>query len=830
MLGLSYHPDFKKELFYMMQHYLKTTCTKLFIMTFISSSLVWSMSEPIIIDSLETQEPENASTSTLFRGPENKAFSNVRVYNTTHTKDLYVEDDAVIGGTLKVKGSIVGAGNVNGPSSSTTNALSRFADNTGTLLKNSTVLISDAGNVTGVATLTANTVTAPILNGTANNTLFVGGQSAANVTAATVVVLTATSDDIPDTIVLRDNVGNFVTTMITLTSEPTNATDATNKRYVDQTAGSGIVEKTPARAMSTANAAITGLYTLDDVVLAEDNRVLLTGQTNPIKNGLWLAHAGAWTRPTDFGNPPTAAGTAYVLTTSGTIYAGSGWICITPDAIIDTNPLSFVQFSSPGSVTGANVGVGTGTIFKNKTGNLINFKSLIAGDNISITNNISGDDITITASALSQNIPNTLVLRDSSGNFSAGTITAALIGTASANVLRSGDTMTGSLTVPASLSTNPSLKFVGSTNTGLSAETPNKLSFSTNGASRMSIDAVGTVTINQFIGSAGVVHNDTAGALSSSLILNADISASANISDTKLATISTPGKVLDSATTATSLNRPNTIVRRDSSGNFSANVITAASIIGAAADNVLRAGDSMTGTFTVIQGSAAQPSLQFVGSSHTGLSAQTPNTLVLSTNGIERMSINATGTVTIPGKLVLAPGSIAQPSLQFTNGTNTGISSPTPDRISFDVNGIERMHIDATSITMIGGAVVFGNVMSITATQTVSLVGGSTPVTINNGISTLVVSYTGPTTISTLTLPSSPIPGQLVTIKAIRLDVGNLDISAYIPAFDPASEAITQLSPNASLAGSQGGASVTYIYLTTAMGAPSDRWYRYGRG
>jgi len=43
------------------------------------------------------------------------------------------------------------------------------------------------------------------------------------------------------------------------------------------------------------------------------------------------------------------------------------------------------------------------------------------------------------------NTPNTLVKRDTSGNFSAGTITANLIGAASANVLKSGDTMSGDL-------------------------------------------------------------------------------------------------------------------------------------------------------------------------------------------------------------------------------------------------------------------------------------------------------------------------------------------------------------------------------------------------
>jgi hypothetical protein len=47
----------------------------------------------------------------------------------------------------------------------------------------------------------------------------------------------------------------------------------------------------------------------------------------------------------------------------------------------------------------------------------------------------------------STNVVSTAVLRDSSGNFSAGTITASLTGAASLNVLKAGDAMTGSLTI-----------------------------------------------------------------------------------------------------------------------------------------------------------------------------------------------------------------------------------------------------------------------------------------------------------------------------------------------------------------------------------------------
>src|SRR5207237_2867334 len=120
------------------------------------------------------------------------------------------------------------------------------------------------------------------------------------------------------------------------------------------------------------------------------------------------------------------------------------------------------------------------------------------------------------------------------------------------------------------------------------------LSFDTNGAERMNISPTGTVTIGG-LNSAGLVHTDSSGVLSTSLLVNADVSGSAAIADTKLATISTAGKVANSATTATNANTASAIVARDGSGNFSAGTITA-NLTGSASLNVLKAGDTMTGT------------------------------------------------------------------------------------------------------------------------------------------------------------------------------------------------------------------------------------------
>ena len=66
--------------------------------------------------------------------------------------------------------------------------------------------------------------------------------------------------------------------------------------------------------------------------------------------------------------------------------------------------------------------------------------------------------------------------------------------------------------------------------------------------------------------------------LPSSTVTNDMLAGS--IADSKLSTISTAGKVSNSATTATSANTASAIVARDASNNFSAGTITATGVVG----------------------------------------------------------------------------------------------------------------------------------------------------------------------------------------------------------------------------------------------------------
>ena len=76
-----------------------------------------------------------------------------------------------------------------------------------------------------------------------------------------------------------------------------------------------------------------------------------------------------------------------------------------------------------------------------------------------------------------------------------------------------------------------------------------------------------------FNGSQNITISGTT--IGSGVIDNDNISSSAAIADTKLDTISTAGKVNNSATSAVSTNTASAIVLRDASGNFSAGTITA---------------------------------------------------------------------------------------------------------------------------------------------------------------------------------------------------------------------------------------------------------------
>lgn len=97
------------------------------------------------------------------------------------------------------------------------------------------------------------------------------------------------------------------------------------------------------KAVSTANLALSGLQTVDGVVLAAGDRVLLAGQADARENGVYSASAGAWSRATP---EDTAAGLKDGATWFSASGAGSYWR-LSGNATPGTSSIAISQLSFP---------------------------------------------------------------------------------------------------------------------------------------------------------------------------------------------------------------------------------------------------------------------------------------------------------------------------------------------------------------------------------------------------------------------------------------------------------------------------------------------------
>lgn len=332
----------------------------------------------------------------------------------------------------------IGAGgDVTGDDASYNQAIARFNGTTGKAIRNSDVYISDNNDLTNVNqfqlrgtlagrmtmqaadyTLIDYTVTMPNAQGAASTFLRNDGTGALSwVTAGNVVGPASATNHVVATFdgttgkllkgvpVAMDSAGAItgVTTMtvsntVTGIVAPVNASDAANKNYVD-TAIAGLKWKGPVTAASIVNlAAISGLLTVDGVVLVAGNRVLLTAQTNGVQNGVYVVASGAWARSSDLAAGSSANGVS-VFVTSGTTQVGNAYTCINTTAffayagapvgdIVGTDALVFNIFAfnpSGGNVTGpASATSNAVTRFDSTTGKLVKNSAVTISDTADI--------------------------------------------------------------------------------------------------------------------------------------------------------------------------------------------------------------------------------------------------------------------------------------------------------------------------------------------------------------------------------------------------------------------------------------------------------------
>jgi hypothetical protein len=113
-----------------------------------------------------------------------------------------------------------------------------------------------------------------------------------------------------------------------------------------------------------------------------------------------------------------------------------------------------------------------------------------------------------------------------------------------------------------------------------------------------------------------------------------------------------------------------------------------------------------------LPGGLSSCALKFVGDPNTGIFSPGSDQIGLVTGGVSRLLIDSSGSVTIPGNVLVGgtvsgaitfdDGSAAVPAIRFTNDPNTGIYRPGTDQVAISTNGTGRLFVDASGNVGIG--------------------------------------------------------------------------------------------------------------------------------
>ncbi|MEM4247840.1 MAG: hypothetical protein QXH80_01115, partial [Candidatus Nanoarchaeia archaeon] len=311
----------------------------------------------------------------------------------------------------------------------------------------------------------------------------------------------------------------------------TSDNQAVRKAYVDNLVN-GLSWKDAVRAATTANITLSGEQTIDGVALTAGDRVLVKNQTTASQNGIYVVATGAWSRAQDMDESAEVKAAAMYVT-DGTTQSGTAWVCNnTGDVIIGTTNISFVQFSGTGTYTAGNGLTLTGNEFA--VGTTANCGITANPDDIQV----NVDDSTIEINS------NALRIKDlgvTTAKINTGAVTTAKI---------QDDAVTTSKIIDDAI-TNAKMAD-NSVNTAEivdNAITNAKMADNSVNTAEIVNNAVTTDKINNSAVTTDKINDSavTSAKIADGTIVNDDISATAAITDNKLAQLTTANKVAGSA-------------------------------------------------------------------------------------------------------------------------------------------------------------------------------------------------------------------------------------------------------------------------------------------
>jgi hypothetical protein len=586
----------------------------------------------------------------------NLAFS---ISNTAVTAAQYGNDGAVGQFTVNAQGQITNAANVSiNASSISVGTLANGRTTAASANGASTIVLRDSNGDFAANTITATTSNATTFNGTTGAFTNVSGNgvaltaiNASNVTSGTLANARTTASDAngASTIVSRDANGSFGANIVT-------ATFSGNGASISAINASNISSGTIANARTTAsssNGASTivqrdsgGNFSANTVTAAVIGD--LSGGSNINASNIASGTiANARTTASSSNGASTivlrgASGEFAAGAITGTSFSGNGSALTAINASAITTGTIDNARTTAASANGASTivardanGSFSGNVITGTTGTFTN----ISGNGTSLTainaSNISSGTIAnARTTAATANGASTIVLRGTSGEFSAGAITgASFTGDGAAiSAINASNVSTGTI--------------ANARTTGATA----------NGASTLVLrDANGSFAGNVITGTTGTFTSVSGNGVALTAINASNISS---------------GTIANARTTASDANGASTIIARDANGSFAANVVSAA-----------------TGSFTAVSGNGVALTAINASNISSGTIANA-RTTAATANGASTIVLRGTSGEFSAGAITATTGSFSGTITSTVGGQALNLNGATSNRIDWNANGV----------------------------------------------------------------------------------------------------------------------------------------------
>jgi fibronectin-binding autotransporter adhesin len=204
--------------------------------------------------------------------------------------------------------------------------------------------------------------------------------------------------------------------------------DGTTPGGLEQVPGNTLYKSTAVRVIATSNITLAGVQTIDGVSLSPGDRVLVAGQTDQAKNGIYVVVdlPGTWTRAFDFDKILNIQkGMVIYVGPEGSTHNDTVWKVTSQPTTLELHAITFEKWLGV-ETRGLAQNTVSGLVTRTAKGAYTGRAVTVSGQGITVTNGdgVSGNPL-LSLNSTPNNTASAIMARDGNGDYSANNATLA---------------------------------------------------------------------------------------------------------------------------------------------------------------------------------------------------------------------------------------------------------------------------------------------------------------------------------------------------------------------------------------------------------------------